>query len=124
MGSAHGGAALHQGCFQWDKEVQVIWGNQMRLSVFPCSQLHAEGHVYGLGCLQYSGAQMNTALLIFQSFLPSSGGFSYSLSISYNLGLLMDKDVVASHHQKLLCQISLTETVFSATEIRLINVPC
>lgn len=34
-------------------------------------------------------------------------------SIGYNLGLLMDKDVAVSHHQNFLCQISLTETVFS-----------
>lgn len=77
-----------------------------------------------LGCLQYSGGQMDPATLIFQGFLPSSGGFAYFFSISYNLGLLMDKDVAVSHHQKFLCQISLTETVFSATEIRSVNNPC
>lgn len=94
----------------------------MRLSVIPLLSA-AEGHVHGLGCLQYSGAPMDPASLIFQGFLPCKGGFAYFFSISYNLGLLMDKDAAVSHHQKFLCQVSLTETVFSDTEVRSINVP-
>lgn len=80
LGSTHGEAALHQVCFQWDRQIQVIWENQMRLSVFLSSQLFAEGHMYGLGCLLYPGAPMDTASLIFQGFLPSSGGSAYFLA--------------------------------------------